>query len=885
MRLLKMVFVFAILLLVACSADYDTFGTSDYRNMEDLRFEEQEDGNAALYTSEHKMLFDLVAPQDSQKTWDSVTIASIDLSHFSTMHLVTSKFKEFPSDSAGLDSIAKSLAYDENELHVGDKICLPASLKIYVMIVSESGLPALWQLSFTIPGVEPVAESSAEEAESSSSFIEGESSSSSEVVLRDDNSLSILFENSLNQYVEGDTIHVVFAQGTDLSKVTLESSEIDRYATIEPAVASISDWTKPVEFTVTAQNGETHKWVVSVESVKNTETDLQIRFENQEGVDRQNHGDTIYVYMPKGTVLTNLVVSEFSVSAGASYSSDPKGVKDWSKPMQVTVTAEDGVTQKIWMIKVVENNGSKTFSSEKELVSISAESQIASATIDTDEKKVVLHLASKSATVSVKLEFTVSSGASTSLISGATVDLQSSKKLVITAEDGSTVEWTIDADYPMSSEANILTFAVDDADIAVLLVDVDVAKRTVAIEVPFGTDLSFVMFKATYSSGAKKTSPSTSYLDLSSGEASITVTAEDGSTAVWTVSATEVAAAPEITALRVGEGKVECSIDNSAKKVFCNMNMATDLKLTNMKIVSMTLSEGATTSDIAVGSSYDLSRKKKVVLTNSSGVSAEYTVQAGYQYRGTDFNTWINDGNGNPYDVDGWDNGNNSATKELTVNESKQVVKMQTTKYSGKIASGNMLIAYFNPKNVALATMLEYDDGNELIDFGRPFYGRPEYIEFDVKYDGKSDSCDMYILLENRTRTADEGRNIGRTSSDVNTLVASAWYRTASVGDDKVLDPDVVSVTDASRSGYKTVRMKLKYGKPLSGSPIENSSTFSTKLKNASEGIDNHLVATESPDDFDVTHIRIVMASSALGNVYTGIEGATLWCDEIRLIY
>ena len=94
----------------------------------------------------------------------------------------------------------------------------------------------------------------------------------------------------------------------------------------------------------------------------------------------------------------------------------------------------------------------------------------------------------------------------------------------------------------------------------------------------------------------------------------------------------------------------------------------------------------------------------------------------------------------------------------------------------------------------------------------------------------------------------------------------------------------MVSITDAERSGYKTIRLKLQYGKPNSASPIYNSSVFATSLKN-SEGIDNHLVETDSPDDFDVTHIRVVVASSALGNVYEGSVGATLYCDAMRLIY
>ena len=178
--------------------------------------------------------------------------------------------------------------------------------------------------------------------------------------------------------------------------------------------------------------------------------------------------------------------------------------------------------------------------------------------------------------------------------------------------------------------------------------------------------------------------------------------------------------------------------------------------------------------------------------------------------------------------------------------------------------------------------MTKYDDGNELIDFGRPFYARPKYVEFDVKYEGKGDSCDLYVLLENRSRTSNEGKNQYRTSSDVNTLVASAWYRATTVTSTD--DPDVVSITDAARSGYKTIRLAFKYGEPDSRSPIYSSSVFTKALKN-SAGIDNHLDKTTSPDSFDVTHIRVVMASSALGNLYKGTVGSTLWADEMRLIY
>ena len=77
--------------LFACSADYDTFGASDYNKFNGIAFEEQ-DGNAAIYEGEHKIIVSLAEIPDSLDTWDSVTIGSIDISSMATFHLVDSKF-------------------------------------------------------------------------------------------------------------------------------------------------------------------------------------------------------------------------------------------------------------------------------------------------------------------------------------------------------------------------------------------------------------------------------------------------------------------------------------------------------------------------------------------------------------------------------------------------------------------------------------------------------------------------------------------------------------------------------------------------------------------------------------------------------------------------
>lgn len=783
MKKILALFSCVFLFLAACTADYNTFDASDYCTLSELHFEE-EASNPSVYQAEHKIIVTLEELPDSMETWDSVTVSDIDISSMASLYLVESKFSEFPTDSLELDSLAEKVAYSEEPITENSKIRIPASQLVYVLVVSESGKSAIWQLKFEIPGVEPsVSSSSGSDEESSSSTAEENS----------DVSLDLNFTGALDVQISGDSILVQFPQGTDLSSLDLESADLAEGASVSPDPSSIKDWTTPQEITVTAEDGTEKTWVVVVSAVLNSATDFQIAFEKQFKINRS--GDTIYLKLENGETLEEAALESWSISDGATISPDPDSVESWKAQQTFEVVAENG-TKKSWVLDLSIAEAGETVSSDKELLSISAEGELSEATIDASAKTIVLHLPNAAALASVNISLSISETASHNLVVEG-LDLRTSKTFQITAEDMSSVEWTISADFP-----NV---------------------------------------------------------------------------------------APKIESISIGSGKVAGVIDEEKGTIFFNMDFNTDKDLRSLAVSALTLSEGAETSDIKVSSSYNFSKKLSVTVSNASGDSKTYSLQAGYQYPGSNFNSWISDAFGNKNDVDGWDNGNNDAiskTKTLTVNENEEIVKMESVDAKilsiGRFASGNMLVAYFNPKKVSTLKLTQYDDGNELIDFGRPFYARPAYVEFDVKYAGDGDSCDLYVLLEHRSRTTDEGKNQYRTSSDVNTLVASAWYRATTV--ESTEDPDVVSITDAARSGYKTIRLKFKYGEPDAASPIYNSSVFSTSLLH-SEGIDNHLVSTNKPEDFDVTHIRVVMASSAQGQLYKGTVGATLWCDEMRLIY
>lgn len=908
----------------ACTADYDTFGESGYKAMDEIVFEEQ-DGTAAFYSEEHKIKINLLAPPKGDSTWDSVTVESFDISNMASLHLVDGKFKEFPSDSASLDSLARKISYKSSKIRRGDKLRLPKNLLIYIVVVAENGDPSIWQLEFTIPGVEAVSsDSNNENSDKSSSSESSEKSavssssgksevndasssskggeaekdekqdvaSSSSVTLSGNNDLQVSFVGEVDNKISGDTIYVTFAQGTKLSELSVDTVIYHRNATIDEDPSKIKDWSKVHDFKVTAEDGTSKKWTVIVQAIKNSAVDLQLTLEKQLKANRS--GDTIAIKLVNGSSLETAKLASYSISDGASIKPVPDEVKTWAESQKFTVTAEDG-SVKIWVVTIAVAEADEKASDEKDLISISAKDESSEATIDKSKKTIVLHLANKDALASVVVNIKVSETAVHNFGTGS-VNLMTPQTLIITAEDGSFDKWTISADYAKSSAAEILSFEVDE--IAVSDLKIDSEKKTITFTVPYGTDLSDVFFNVKVSEGAKMTSPRYDEIDLSGKEGKIVVTAEDGSTVDWNVSVEESAPpaqAPRILGMKIaGQTAVVDSAEENGTYVYWvhydNLTFLADLG--ELVVSDIQLPEDCSITGVSDGSSYDLSYGVKATVTNSEGVSRDYEIRAGYQYPNSDMEEW-NTTDKKPYN---WDNGNQTSGIKTYMTDRKAMAsaggyaaQMTSKNIAGlAFASGNLFIGDFNPKSVGQLKMTGYDDGNELIDFGKPFKARPRYMEVDFKYDGKKgDSCDVYIILENRSRTTNDGNNLNRSSSDVNTLVASAWYRATT--DSSFVNPDIVSISGRNADGLRTLRLSLKYGEPREGSPILNVGSGEGKVSVLSpgtlhsNGIDNHVVKGDGADA--VTHIRIVAASSADGNHYKGVDGSALIVDNFRLIY
>ena len=164
----------------SCTADIDTFGTSDYRVLNEISFEEQ-DGRPSISANEQRIAVKLSSNKDC--SWDSVTIDDLSISSLATFHTVLDSIGSFPKDSTVLDSLARKVSYESKKIKTGSKIEIPKNDTLYIVVVSESGIPALWQIAFSKPtgACDEKSSSSGKEGdkEKSSSSAKGESSEKS----------------------------------------------------------------------------------------------------------------------------------------------------------------------------------------------------------------------------------------------------------------------------------------------------------------------------------------------------------------------------------------------------------------------------------------------------------------------------------------------------------------------------------------------------------------------------------------------------------------------------------------------------------------------------------------------------------------------------------
>jgi hypothetical protein len=159
-------------------------------------------------------------------------------------------------------------------------------------------------------------------------------------------------------------INVKVPHGTDLLNDTAyftlsAQATAEILNSIQQSGVTVNDFSNPVTYTVTAQDGTTKEWTVTATIAKNTAAEItafKINGQRISTIDADAH--TIRIIMPKGTSVTNLV-SSYSVSYGAIVTVggvqqvSSMTANDFTTPITYTVTAEDGSTVQNWIVTVV----------------------------------------------------------------------------------------------------------------------------------------------------------------------------------------------------------------------------------------------------------------------------------------------------------------------------------------------------------------------------------------------------------------------------------------------------------------------------------------------------------------------------------------------------
>jgi hypothetical protein len=271
-----------------------------------------------------------------------------------------------------------------------------------------------------------------------------------------------------------------------------------------------------------------------------------------------------------------------------------------------------------------EDSEDPVLSTETDILTFTLDDETGAATINATNHTIDIEVDNGTDLSILSPTFTLSAGATSVPSSGTSGNYSSEVTINVTAEDGVTRQaWKVNVteDSPIANtETDILTFTIPEKTGDATINDTD---HTVAIEVANGTDLTMLTPAFTLSEGAAS-SPASGIEGNYSSEVTITITAEDGSTAQdWKVNVSEAAPVlsteTDILTFTIPEKTGDATINDTDNTIAIEVANGTDLtKLTPI----FTLSEGATSSPES-GSEGNYSSEVTITVTAEDGTTTQ----------------------------------------------------------------------------------------------------------------------------------------------------------------------------------------------------------------------------------------------------------------------
>nr|WKN36155.1 BspA family leucine-rich repeat surface protein [Tunicatimonas sp. TK19036] len=266
------------------------------------------------------------------------------------------------------------------------------------------------------------------------------------------------------------TVSVKVANGTDISALA-PAITISEGATIYPSSESMADFSNPVTYRVTAEDGMTwQEWTVTIIEYKQDEglsaaTDFLSFFLSEQSndaiIDSINHH--ININVAQGTDITSLIPA-FTLSQGASASPGSGTKVDFSAPVYYIITAADDTNTQTWTVVVTKD--SETQSSNTDIFSFKLNTQTSSTIIDTASHIINAVVAFGTDVTALIPTFTLDEEAEIFPASGLKQNFSGSVIYKVTAEDGTVQDWTINIS---SARPLVTTWEVTSSDLQITI--------------------------------------------------------------------------------------------------------------------------------------------------------------------------------------------------------------------------------------------------------------------------------------------------------------------------------------------------------------------------------------------------------------------------------
>lgn len=379
--------------------------------------------------------------------------------------------------------------------------------------------------------------------------------------------INYIFPASKNAQLSGDVtgtvtdsaINLTVPYNVDLNgliaEYTSNSTDVEVNGVVQESGVTANNFTSPVEYSITADNGDIQKYTVSVTKAPSTEKSITaFSIDSTAGTINQTDG-TITLSLPPHTAVTSLKAlfstAGKSVSVGGTVQESGVTANDFTLPVVYTVNAEDGSSKTYTVTITVQKAATKeiTYFGFKQISNPVLTADV-NGDINATDRIITVVLPYGSGANGLKAAFETN-GVSVTVNSAEQVtDVTENNYLSdvmyrITAEDGSQNDYTVRVTVAKNNAKAITQYKLDGENSTI-----DESSHTISVsfssaKIMAGLIASFISTGTGITAGGTDQVSGVTANDFSSPVV-YTVTAENGTSENYTVNANRV---PEIIGL------------------------------------------------------------------------------------------------------------------------------------------------------------------------------------------------------------------------------------------------------------------------------------------------------------------------------------------------